>query len=92
MRGLHHTVISFIRSQPNPADPVGTVINVNSGLAGIRVPGNSAYSTSKLAAHAYIEFVGIGKPSSRVQHRTVVFLLIRTPSFLQSTPNCAHSR
>ena len=59
MKGLHHTIFSFIKSHPNPSDPVGTVINVDSALAGIRVPGNSTYSSSKLAAHAYMDFVGL---------------------------------
>jgi short-subunit dehydrogenase involved in D-alanine esterification of teichoic acids len=58
--GLHNTVVAFIRSQPDPKNPVGTVINVNSGLAGIVNDGTSAYSTAKLAAHRYMEFVASG--------------------------------
>ena len=57
LQGLHHTVVSFIKSQPDPSNPVGTIINVSSGLAGLRVPGYSAYNISKLAGHAYTEFV-----------------------------------
>jgi NADP-dependent 3-hydroxy acid dehydrogenase YdfG len=59
--GVHNTVVAWIRSQPDPKNPVGTVINVNSGLAGKVVPGNSAYSTSKLASHRYMEFVEAGE-------------------------------
>ncbi|KAJ4366801.1 hypothetical protein N0V83_007326 [Neocucurbitaria cava] len=63
--GLHNTVTAWIRSQPDPKNPVGTVINVNSGLAGMVVPGNSAYSASKLAAHRYMEFVEADYPKIR---------------------------
>lgn len=59
--GVHNTVVAWIRSQPDPKNPVGTVINVNSGMAGKIVPGNSAYSTSKLASHRYMEFVEAGE-------------------------------
>jgi hypothetical protein len=59
--GLHNTVAAWIRSQPDTKNPVGTVINVNSGLAGMVVPGDSSYGVSKLAAHRYMEFVQAGK-------------------------------
>ena len=58
--GLHNTVSNWIRSQPDPKSPVGTVINVNSGLEGIIMPGMSAYSTAKLAAHRYMEYLDTG--------------------------------
>jgi len=63
--GLHNTIVAWIRSQPDPKNPVGTVIHVNSGLAGMVVPGNSAYATSKLACHRYMEFVGTEYPGIR---------------------------
>lgn len=63
--------VVFTKSQPNPADPTGTVINVNSGLAGIRNPGMSAYTISEIAAHAHMEFVRFGK-----QFRIKGFLFI----------------
>ena len=56
---------SFIKSQPDPSKPVGTVIDVSSGLAGLRVPGYSAYAIAKLAGHAYMEFVYAEYPSLR---------------------------
>jgi NAD(P)-dependent dehydrogenase (short-subunit alcohol dehydrogenase family) len=59
--GLHNTAVAWIRSQPDPKNPVGTLIDVNSGLAGKIVPGNSAYSISKLATHRYMEFVEAGE-------------------------------
>jgi short-subunit dehydrogenase involved in D-alanine esterification of teichoic acids len=58
--GLHNTVTGWIKSQPDPNKPVGTIIDVNSGLAGMIVPGNSAYSISKLATHRYMEFIDVG--------------------------------
>ena len=58
--GLHNTVTAWIRSQPDPGDPTGTLISVKSGLAGSIVPGVSAYSTAKLAAHRYMEYVATG--------------------------------
>lgn len=62
--GLHNTVVAWINTQPDPKNPVGTVIGVNSGLAGKIVPGNSAYSTSKLAAHRYMEFLDAGESAA----------------------------
>ncbi|KAK5268226.1 hypothetical protein LTR99_003160 [Exophiala xenobiotica] len=63
--GLHNTVRSYINSQPDPKKPTGTVINVNTGLAGVTVPGNSAYGTAKLAAHKYMEFIHLEYPTMR---------------------------
>ena len=59
--GLHHTVSSWIKTQPDPKNPVGTVINVSSGLEGLVSPGLSAYSTSKLAGHRYMEYLAAGE-------------------------------
>lgn len=59
--GVHNTVVSWIKSQPDPQQPVGTIINVNSGLAGLTLPRHSAYSVSKLASHKYMEYVAVGK-------------------------------
>jgi NAD(P)-dependent dehydrogenase (short-subunit alcohol dehydrogenase family) len=58
--GVHNTVASWINSQPDPKKPIGTVININSGMAGFIVPGHSAYSVSKLTAHRYMEYVAAG--------------------------------
>lgn len=63
--GVHNTVAAWIRTQSDPKNPAGTVINVNSALAGVTMPGNSAYSISKLAAHKYMEFVGAGEQDSQ---------------------------
>ena len=59
--GVHNTARSWINSQPESAKPAGTFINVNSGLAGYLMPGNSAYGSSKLAVHRYMEFLDLGK-------------------------------
>lgn len=32
-------------------------------MAGVTIPGNSAYSVSKIAAHKYMEYVAAGKLS-----------------------------
>ena len=60
--GVHNTAKSWINSQPEPG-PVGTFINVNSGLAGYLMPGNSAYGSSKIAVHRYMEFLDLGELS-----------------------------
>jgi NAD(P)-dependent dehydrogenase (short-subunit alcohol dehydrogenase family) len=75
--GLHNTVTGWIKSQPDPKNPVGTVIDVNSGLAGMIVPGNSAYSISKLATHRYMEFVDTGEHTFHIflQCLKLIFLL-----------------
>ena len=59
--GVHNTARSWIKSQPDPKKPVGTFINVNSGLAGYLMPGNSAYGSSKIAVHRYMEFLDLGE-------------------------------
>jgi NAD(P)-dependent dehydrogenase (short-subunit alcohol dehydrogenase family) len=59
--GVHNTARSWINSQSEPAKPTGTFINVNSGLAGFLMPGNSAYGSSKLAVHRYMEFLDLGE-------------------------------
>ena len=61
MLGVHNTARSWIKSQYDPKKPVGTFINVNSGLAGFLMPGNSAYGSSKLAVHRYMEFLDLGE-------------------------------
>ena len=60
--GVHNTAKSWINSQSEPG-PVGTFINVNSGLAGYLMPGNSAYGSSKIAVHRYMEFLDLGELS-----------------------------
>ncbi|KAK5056138.1 hypothetical protein LTR84_012691 [Exophiala bonariae] len=65
LKGLHNTVIHWIRSQPNPKEPEGTLINIASGLAGFAIPGDSAYGLSKLAGQRYIEYIGLDYPKIR---------------------------
>lgn len=59
--GVHNTARSWINSQPEPGKPVGTLINVNTGLAGYLMPGTSAYGSSKMAVHRYMELLDTGK-------------------------------
>ncbi|KEF59475.1 uncharacterized protein A1O9_04319 [Exophiala aquamarina CBS 119918] len=65
VKGMHNTVVHWIRSQANPKEPEGTFINVSSGLAGIKIPGGSAYGSSKLAGHRYTEYIGLDYPKIR---------------------------
>ena len=65
LRGVHNAVTAFIRSQDDPKNPVGTIINVNSGLAGMLHPRNAAYSISKFAANRYMEYVELDYPTLR---------------------------
>ncbi|KAF2657955.1 NAD(P)-binding protein [Lophiostoma macrostomum CBS 122681] len=53
--GTHNTAMSWIRSQENPDDPVGTFLATNTDASGLVTPGLSAYAISKLAAQRYIE-------------------------------------
>jgi NAD(P)-dependent dehydrogenase (short-subunit alcohol dehydrogenase family) len=65
MLGTHNMAVSFIRSQPDPKEPLGTFISTNSGLAAIIEPGMSGYSTAKLAAQRYIEYLATEYPTLR---------------------------
>jgi hypothetical protein len=51
--GLHNTVTDWIKSQLDPKNTVGTVVDVNSGFVGKIVSGNLAHSVSKLATQVY---------------------------------------
>ena len=51
----------YINSLPNPQNPVGTFITVNSALGGLISPGHSGYSTAKLAGQRFVEFSDTGK-------------------------------
>ncbi|KAI9817915.1 MAG: hypothetical protein M1832_004535 [Thelocarpon impressellum] len=63
--GFYLMVNGFIRAQPDPAEPIGTIISVSSGIAGITNPGSSAYSVSKLAEIKMGEFVHAEYPKLR---------------------------
>jgi hypothetical protein len=53
---IHH----YIKSQPDSKDPSGTIISVSSGLAGLTIPGGSAYSITKLSEQRLGEFITAG--------------------------------
>ena len=54
---IHH----FIKAQPNPKEPVGTIVSVSAGLIGLTNPGFSSYSIAKLAAQRLGEFIDVGR-------------------------------
>jgi NAD(P)-dependent dehydrogenase (short-subunit alcohol dehydrogenase family) len=53
----HH----FIRTQKDPTNPVGTVVNVASGRAGLTTVGGSAYNVAKLAEQRLSEHIHLGE-------------------------------
>ena len=54
---MHH----FIRTQPTPKEPSGTIVTVGSGMAGItNGDGGSAYNISKLAEQRLGEHLQLG--------------------------------
>jgi hypothetical protein len=58
--GVHTTTVAWVKSQPDPKKPTGTIITINTGLSCMTVSGTSAYTISKLAAQRYMEFVATG--------------------------------
>lgn len=70
VKGLFLTVQFYIKSQPDPKNPSGTIISVSSGFAGKIHPGFSAYSVGKLGEQRLGEYVDAGMiSSSRRQSR-----------------------
>jgi NAD(P)-dependent dehydrogenase (short-subunit alcohol dehydrogenase family) len=53
----HH----FIRTQKDSAKPVGTIISVASGRAGLTTAGGSAYNVAKIAEQRLSEHVHLGE-------------------------------
>lgn len=47
----------FISTQSNPNDPVGSIVYLTSGLAGMIFPGGSGYSIAKMAGQRLTEFM-----------------------------------
>ncbi|KAF7915359.1 uncharacterized protein EAE98_011225 [Botrytis deweyae] len=66
LKGLYHMTHHFIRSQPSPKSPTGTIINVSSGTAGLTGARGSSYSISKLAEQRLSEHLHLEYPSLRV--------------------------
>ncbi|KAF7867513.1 uncharacterized protein EAF02_009704 [Botrytis sinoallii] len=66
LKGLYHMTHHFIRSQPSPKSPTGTIINVSSGIAALTGARGSAYSISKLAEQRLSEHLHLEYPSLRV--------------------------
>jgi NAD(P)-dependent dehydrogenase (short-subunit alcohol dehydrogenase family) len=55
----------FISSQPSPADPVGTIVYITSGIGALIMPGMSSYSIAKLAGQRLIEYLDAEYPHLR---------------------------
>jgi short-subunit dehydrogenase len=52
----------FISSQPTPADPVGTIVYIPSGIGALIMPGMSSYSIAKFAGQRLIEYLDAEYP------------------------------
>lgn len=61
LKGLFLMIHYYIKTQPNPQEPVGTIISVSSCLAGMTNPGMSSYSIGKLAEQKLGEYVDAGR-------------------------------
>lgn len=59
-KGLAYMVYHFIATQPNPEEPVGTIISVLSGRVGLTNPNASAYNTSKAFELRLVEHLQVG--------------------------------
>lgn len=55
----------FISNQPTPSDPVGTIIYINSVMAGHITPNFAAYAISKLAGQSFTEYLDAEYPRLR---------------------------
>jgi NAD(P)-dependent dehydrogenase (short-subunit alcohol dehydrogenase family) len=55
----------FISTQQTPADPVGTIIYITSGLGSMLMPGFSAYAIAKLAGQRLTEYLDTEYPHLR---------------------------
>jgi len=66
VKGVYSMVHHYIQSQPDPKNPVGTIIAVSSGRAGITGAGGSSYNISKLAEERLGEHLQIESPTLRV--------------------------
>lgn len=55
----------FVLSQPNRADPTGTVVFITSGAGGMIIPGLSAYSIVKYSGDRFTEYLDAEYPHLR---------------------------
>jgi hypothetical protein len=53
----------FVLSQPNPADPTGTIVFITSGVGGMIIPGMSSYFVAKYAGDRFTEYLHAEYPS-----------------------------
>ncbi|KUJ23630.1 NAD(P)-binding protein [Mollisia scopiformis] len=66
IKGAYNVIHQFIQSQPNPKEPIGTIITVSSGRAGFTGAGGSSYNIAKLAEHRLSEHLQLENPTLRV--------------------------
>jgi NAD(P)-dependent dehydrogenase (short-subunit alcohol dehydrogenase family) len=66
LKGGYIMTHGFIQAQSNPKAPVGTIITVASGRAGLTTAGGSAYNISKLAEQRLNEHLQVEYPTLRV--------------------------
>lgn len=66
LKGTYSMTHHFIQSQPDPKKPIGTIITVASGRAGLTTEGGSAYNINKLAEQRLMEHVQLENPTLRV--------------------------
>ncbi|KAF4628853.1 hypothetical protein G7Y89_g9295 [Cudoniella acicularis] len=66
LKGCYIMNHEFIQSQPNPKEPVGTIITVSSGRATVTSSGGSSYNISKLAEQRLNEHLQLEYPTLRV--------------------------
>ncbi len=60
----------FIKTQSDPSKPIGTIINVASGRAGMVAPRGSAYNISKVAIERFTETLQLGlSPPESLKHK-----------------------
>jgi NAD(P)-dependent dehydrogenase (short-subunit alcohol dehydrogenase family) len=55
----------FISTQPTPADPVGTIVYLTSGIGALIMPGFAGYSIAKFAGQRLIEYLDAEYPRLR---------------------------
>lgn len=66
LKGIYSAIYHYVNSQADPSNPTGTIITVNSGLAGLIDTGISAYSIGKLAGQRLNEYVDATYPNLRI--------------------------
>jgi hypothetical protein len=64
----------YINSQPDPKNPVGTVISVLSARVGFVLPTGSGYDISKMATQVLVEHIQAGTFNPSVQRHSIYII------------------